>query len=1134
MVGSTEASIAVTLLARHTRSRPLFTIGLSEANSASLAAELRGHVGRRGLLGLTSDSIVTKAFAIYAANLLATEVRSLEWRPLLESLDVGSSELGSYIQLYDPLEASLSSLGRAVIMRRGRRRFLGTLLREGGLPAYVGDVAQLIAAKVRVTGWAAVLDEDTREWLVSAVAQHATGAARELLQGEEARFALGEFLLDAARTFHELSAKNIDPTSLDDAAAVERSVRQSGIELPSVRNSSLLLAVLGTFRERPPVTASLHPRLRVIATEHMGGVSVRTRADLGLLDGLVGLPSQVNLVTLAATPSPRPARLVRRSDRGWSEHTSDATRLEWTRSALIGPTLLVARWTSGAGETCVAEVASVEAPSNEMLWYGVDGEPVSGELEELSSGTQLVLLAPTPCAVAPTGEVEVTALEPPLGIGTAFSVRVRGMGSLRIDQGDATRTIECGAPPLPVEVLAPVSPAWATSRTVTTRLPDLLLPDGVQADLLARWPGVAQPATIARALRGRVVPSMYPALRERCGRVRLSLVSVSGQRWAASWFVLPRRFGIEVDDRVVTVRHSTEVHVASPHRVERSPGLTRITTAADDERCQLLLSTDSGETVSIFVQVPSEPLRLHRAAAVASETVVGAVLNEREVLEGALLELYGTAGTRLVVSTARDGALIEATQPASGRVRVPILEMLRRVTDCVSPVRLQAVVTQGATERAYSFSVIVPRMARPRFQFKTSRLEVEAVVDPADLPSAPGVALFDVARPLAPPTLLPAVTFTTDADRARLEIVDDGAIARGQHIAFVVDTSVSPPRAISGGVLVVASPAQTEPPIDLDALERAAWRGDQDAMSQAFDALAGSAELPALLDTVIDAVDRCAPYQLRWFFVFRVLATRCPWMLLAALPRVDAEKRPSWLHTWAQQFDDLAWTFFRVDDATRLAQSLPALSAEQRMDLVRLAREAVRMPRAVEYTMLDALFKGSSVLPIAAARQFETRVPEGARLPRDWQLLELPKLPRYRRWVTGVALSNDDEKELLSSLEKQICEGARVRALRSIFLRVRPTVRVPIERLDAPWMRGLLRRLAEDWSELARDGGKARTVAEVEVDIVHAAAHASLHLRGKHLRRNVLESVRKLERQQPELFDFWFTALKLLPPEGST
>jgi hypothetical protein len=1133
MVASTGVSIALTLLTRHTRGRPLFTIGLSETDSSSLAVELRALVARRGLLGLAADSVVTKAFAIYSANLLATEVRSLEWRPLLESLNVRDAELASYTQLYDPLEAILRSLGRDVILRKGKRRFLGTLLREGGLPAYVGDVAQLIAAKVRVPGWTAVLDEDTREWVVSAVAQHATGAAKELLFGEEARFALGEFLLDAARTYHELTAKGVDPTTLDDAVAVERAVKANGIELPSVRNPALLLAVLGTFREKPPAAALVQPRLRVTATEHLGGVAVRTRADLALLDSLVGLPAEVSLVGLATTPSPRPARLVRRTDRGWSEHSSDAKRLEWTRNGLVGPTMLVARWTSPAGETQVTEVASVEAPGDEFLWFREDGEPVSGELEELGAGTRVVLLAPGECMVEHAGEVDVRALEPPFGIRTALSVHVRGVGSIRIDQGDATQTIECGAPPLEVEVVMPVSPAWATSRTVTTRLPDLVLPDAVQAELVARWPGVTQPQSVARALQGRVVPSMYPALRERCGRVRLSLVSVSGQRWAASWFVLPRRFGIEVDDRVITVRHSSEVHIACARPVERSPGLTRITTSADDERCQLLLSTNSGEAVSVFVLVPSEPLRLRRAGAIVSETLAGAVLNEREVLEGALLELYGSAGTRLVVTTARDGALIEATQAASGRVRVPILEMLRRVTDSVSPVRLQAILSEGANERTCSFSIIVPRMARPRFQLTRTSLELEVVVDPEDLPSVPAVALFDVARPLAPPKLLPAVAFTVDADRARVEISADRAIADGQHIAFVVDTGVSPPRAMSGAVLVVANPQPSEP-VELDALARAAWCGDQQAMSQVFDALAGSAEFLALLDAVIDAVDRCAPYQLRWFFVFRMLATRCSWVLLAALPRVDATKRPSWLHLWAQQFDDLAWTFFRADDAKRLAQSLPTLSSLERMELVQLAKEAVRMPRAVEYTILDALFHGSSILPIAAARRIETRAPEGAHLPHDWGLLELPKLPRYRRWVTGVALSIDDEKELLSSLEGQLCEGSRVRALRSIFLRTRLSDRVPIEGLDTPWMRGLLRSLAEDWSDLARDGGKARTVAELEKDVVLAAAHASLHLRGKHLRRNVLESVRKLERQQPELFDFWFTALKLLMPEERT
>jgi hypothetical protein len=130
--------IVHSILKRHVPGAPLFTANIRDDEVESLRRALTAVVARRGVAGLGTDSMVTTAFAAFASSFLAVTASELAWAPVLSALGATESDVEAYPQLYEPLEKALQQRQRTVLTRLGRRRFLGTLLREGGLPLRIG------------------------------------------------------------------------------------------------------------------------------------------------------------------------------------------------------------------------------------------------------------------------------------------------------------------------------------------------------------------------------------------------------------------------------------------------------------------------------------------------------------------------------------------------------------------------------------------------------------------------------------------------------------------------------------------------------------------------------------------------------------------------------------------------------------------------------------------------------------------------------------------------------------------------------------------------------------------------------------------------------------------------------------
>jgi hypothetical protein len=1123
--------------ARRTRGMagpPLFTGALTDPEFGALRTGLRAAVAVHGIAGLRGD-ICRSAFVFYASTFFAGQAVELSWRPLLADLGVVGDELGEYHQLYNSVQRALEDLGRDVVVRRGRRFFLATFLREGGLPLHIGEIARLVTTQVRSVGWAAVLDENVRDWMVDAVAASAGGAAATLLASEESRFALGELLGDVARTHRELVSRSVDPTTFANAEEVEAALAKHAIPVPAMRSRPLLIELLGSFRDasHAPRTAVLVPSATFVAREHDGLLSFRIAMDLALLASIEGLP---DTVALASVPGPTRPVLAQKVKDAWVDSARSEPRIELPLPSLPSRVVLSARW-SRQGTPATATVGTVTAPLDDVLWFGTDGELLSGTLESISVGSSVVCVGRTHLELATEGNVEVRELTAPEGFPSAYAVMAQGPGEFRVTSfpdadEDAPRVhhVACGRPGFRVEVQPGPPPPWGSSAQVVARLPALVLPEGIEAEITVTS---GQEPFSVRGLRGRIMPSSFDRIARMSGRVRVVFQTASGERWSRTWFVLPRTFGIETKQRTVFVRHDATLRVSSPWKyraVDSGTACEGTGAQLDDDVCELLVRLGD-ETARLVVPVPRGLLRLRRTPSAASEPLDGDVtVKEREVLEGACIELAGTEATRLEISVGNRNVL-EASQPSSRRLVVPVMEVLARTAHRQSPLRVFLRVRDGATTREASLRIVVPRFAKPQRLTEggePGRLTLRVDLDGTDMPARPALAVFAVTEPFGEPTLVPASMSTPAAGRALVSVSDeDGTLATSHRIVFLVDEAVSPPRPMSGGTLL-AAPKNTPPPAGATPLASALWGGDERKIEEALEAAAREVG-SCFLDDLIAASSQRAAYGQSWFYPFVRVADGLAWVLLAAAARLPRAARLPWLQTWQEQHAGLRWTFVTTSQAQALASTLPASmrhDSEDKMHLLQVAKDAAGMPRAAEIVLSEALFRGASLPPVR--HMLREGAPDGKHLPQDFAPhLSLPTAPLVTRWLRGGDIDGDDWTLVQKHLEERLLGGARVRALRELWL-TRPLPRLPRPpRLSAAWLAPLEARLQADWAPLADPAAR-----DLEIATVDFAAAVHLHQRQlHHLSQGDRENVREVEHLVPRLFEFWLTALKLFPPK---
>lgn len=1113
---------------------PLFTGALSDSEIAALRVGLREAVAHHGITGLRVE-VYRCAFVFYASSFVAGEAVELSWRPLLADLGVMSDELREYHQLYDSVQRALEDLGREVVVRRGRRFFLATFLREGGLPVHIGEIARLVTTQVRSVGWAAVLDENVRDWMVSAVAASAGGAAATLLASEESRFALAELLGDVARTFQQLVSHGVDPTTFATAEEVEASLAQHAIQVPAMRSRPLLIELLGSFRDPSRVarTAVLAPTATFVARERDGLVSFLVAVDLALLSSIEGLP---DTVALAAVPGPRRPVLVQRVTDAWVDSDRREPCIELALHSLPSSVVLSVRW-SHQGSPATSIVATLAAPLDEVLWFGADGALLSGTLESLLVGSTVVCVGRTRVELAAEGAVEVRELAALEGFPSVYAVTVKGTGELRVTSfsaavEDVPRVyhVACGRPGFRVEVSSCALAPWGASAQVVARLPALVLPQGIEAELTVTS---GQQRFSARALRGRIMPSSFETIARMSGRVRVVLETAAGERWSRAWFVLPQTFGIETKQRTVFVRHDATVRVSSPweYRAVDSGTACEATDARlEDEACELLVRLGD-ETARLVVPVPRGLLRLRRTPSAASESLDGDVtVQEREVLEGARLELSGTEGTRLEISVG-NRTVMEARQPSSLQFPLPVMDVLARLPPRQSPLRVVLRVRDGATTHESSLRIVVPRFAKPQRVTEggeSGRLTLRVDLDGTDVPARPALAVFAVTEPFGDPTFVPAWLSAPAAGRALVSVRDaDGTLSTSHQIVFLVDEAVSPPRPMSGGTLL-AAPRNTPPPAGATPLASALWGGDDREIDDALEAAASEVG-SSFLDDLIAASSRRAAYGQSWFYPYVRVADGLAWILLAAAARLSHAARLPWLQSWKEQHAGLCWTFVTTSQADALASTLPASmrhDSEDKMHLMQVARDAAGMLRGAEIVLSEALFRGASLPPVR--HMLREGAPEGKYLLDDFAPhLSLPTTPLVTRWMRGGDVDGDDRALVERHIEERLLGGARVRALRELLLTRRPPRLPHPPRLFVAWLAPLKARLQLEWARLEDPAS-----CDLEIATVDFAAAVHLHQRGlHHLGQSDRQNVREVERLVPRLFEFWLTALKLFPPK---
>ncbi|MCK6587898.1 MAG: hypothetical protein L6Q76_09970, partial [Polyangiaceae bacterium] len=356
------------LFGRHQHGLPVYTIKIKPQELSALRDSLWAAVSEHRMSVLLKRPLLVRCFVIYAAEFLVQKGQVLRWRPILESIGISGDEAARYPDLYDPIVDALRSFGRNVIKRHGARRFLATLLREGGLPIQIGNLPELIGKIAREIGWEALAGPEAmaaRKFAVVRIQAAAQEPLRGVLEATEATEALEELLADAADARAALVHKGVDPTKLSTAADVRDALKAHGIALPGARDENLVSAILGSFREQPRAPSEEFappPRafVEITAADTLNQrIELRLRLDLTTPALRARVPASVSHVAVSLEPGARDSRLLL-----WSNDTKrfevDGQRsdcVEWRYSAEGSPITIAARYMdeSGAAELLTLE-----------------------------------------------------------------------------------------------------------------------------------------------------------------------------------------------------------------------------------------------------------------------------------------------------------------------------------------------------------------------------------------------------------------------------------------------------------------------------------------------------------------------------------------------------------------------------------------------------------------------------------------------------------------------------------------------------------------------------------------------------------------------------------------------------------
>ena len=1031
------------------------------------------------------------------------------------------------------MSRTLRGIGRPPIVHNGERRFLATLLREGGLPAYIGDIASLVVDRVTEIGWDAVSDAAASTWVVARVQQSATGSARRLLDTSEGRVALADFLADAARARTALLDAGKDLRSLRLAAEVKAALEGCGINLPSVENQALLVAVLGSFgTERAPAPAHTAP-FRLVASTRQGRVQFALRVALDALDLDEVLPPTVTHATLTAE---RSRRLLERDASGFVDAASRERVVDFVRDARRGPTPVDVRFAAGGGALRVAPLGTLEWPAADALWFGADGEVLVEERNQLQPGESFLVVAWDERKLGGTGAIEVRDLQAPSGAARAFAVDVRGAGTLLVQTETEERELPSRDKRLDVAVFGTRPPEGITASGLVRELPDLAVADGIEVDVYVRTAGDSADHLVRKGARARIALSSERALRSLAGKVRIRLASADDRVWSASWCVFPRGFEVRSRAGTVVVRPAgTNLVRVDPGRMERRGEDVVVTPPPGAHRVDLFVSLGAGEALRIPVEVASAPVRLWRDATGDSLLPLdgSAQLTERDVYSGACLELDAQVGAELTLATPRGDTALSMRQPGARRALLPLHELagfLQRANE--AHMRFVARV-DGFGE--FAFKVHIPRLTRPQARTAGGAIEFDYAVDELDVPTNPGIALFPICPPIAGRAVVGCTFDRIGSGKFQARLGPEQApTAQGRYVAFLVDRGVQPERPMSAGRGVTIPLDLRVPPCPdtVKGLDRALWTRSFESAAAEINAKVGTPDLVSFLGAFAATTPDRARYGLASFDLYTIVAERCPWVLLAALIHVPAPERSAWLAHWPQQIPGFSWLRFKRSDADRLVQALPSRPSEDRMALLNIAKAAHPMERIVEYMMMGVLFAGPSRQPVVYSRQNEMNL-LGLNL-RSWDAFQLPQSPAGRRWLTGVDLDGDLLAGVEQALRRQLCFGGRARAVRDLFKAREIPHHAPLfEPPSSSSARRLLESLDTDWRPIANTQ-LSHQIKSLEREIAIATMFVVAYQNGlRDLASEQFMHILDLQRRSPDLFDYWLLAAEVLVKEAS-
>ncbi len=709
------------------------------------------------------SSPVLGGFLVHAAEFLVQEGRSLEWRPILEAIGVPQAEQARYPELYDRLEAELDRRGRRVVRREGRRRFLATLLREGGLPLRIGNLPEVLGSVVGAIGWESLTGPEgmaSRSFAVSRLKARADGTLRRLLDdASEATDAIEELLADAADARAALSGKGIDPTTLATADEVRKALDRHRIALPGARNDQLLTSLLATFRERSKPAqlepeSALPPSLQLFASEQPGErIELRLRFDVGDRWLRSRVPESVSHVSVSMDPGAREPRLLVWSDESKSfEDEAGNQTLEWRCPANSSAVTIAARYAAEDGTAAVLALGSVEMPDDAAWWFDGNGLELRQEPDVLRIGQRLMVVARDDIEVQAEGGIRALRRSPPSGLARAWVLEAAGEGSARVVRGgDEVLSVECRGRVLPLHVEGGEPSRWSTSPRCFERLPDLVLEDtslAVDVELGIGPRGDLQ--VVARGVVGRVRLGSFTQVRGVSGTVRARLQSADGRSWSARWSVIAPHVVQTLEPGLITFASPDLAHVSTVRGVvsRLTEGGFLVRVPPDDDRLSATLGFTSGDTVSVSIPMPRSFVRLWRDFDLREDAPLdgSSIITEREVFANACIEVRSEPDRGVSLDDEAGPRIASARTDRFGRAFLTLRDVVRYQLRAAKSSVMVAVQVDGSPVTS-RLQVRLPRMERPTPAETSSQLTLRITLDGSDLPAKPMFACFDILRP---------------------------------------------------------------------------------------------------------------------------------------------------------------------------------------------------------------------------------------------------------------------------------------------------------------------------------------------------------------------------------------------------